>query len=231
MEQALQFFRDYEIWIYFLLGILALWQVRKFALAWNELRGAFFGLEREAAQTRVNSAATMVVILIIMAVAEFTLVTFVVPTVPGANPLPTLTLDLLATPTTTLPPPTQDPNATPGPTATPGEVPAAEGCVAGQVNLIAPVNGERISGSYIVKGSAQLANFGFYTLQITHPGDSVWLPILVGQQAVKNDVLGTWETSTLTPGEYLIRLVVTDNVGNELTPCSIQVTVEPPPEN
>ncbi len=231
MEQALQFFRDYEIWIYVLVGILALWQVRKFALAWNELRGAFFGLEREAAQARVNSAATMVVILIIMAVAEFTLVTFVVPTVPGANPLPTLTLDLLATPTTTLPAPTQDPQKTPGATATPGEIPAAEGCVAGQVNLIAPTNGERISGSYIVKGSAQLANFGFYTIQIARPGDTIWLPILVGQMAVKNDTLGTWETSNLTPGEYLIRLVVTDNVGNELPPCSIQVTVESPPEN
>lgn len=127
MEQALQFFRDYEIWIYVILGVLALWQVRKFALAWDELRGAFFGLEREAAQSRVNSAATMVVILIIMAVAEFTLVTFVIPTVPGANPLPTSTLDLLATPTTTLPAPTQNPNETPGITPTPGEVAAAEG--------------------------------------------------------------------------------------------------------
>ncbi len=231
MEQALQFFRDYEIWIYVLLGILAVWQVRKFALAWNELRGAFFGMEREAAQSKVNAAATMVVLVIIMAVAEFTLVTFVVPTVPGANPLPTLTLDLLATPTTTLAPATQKPNETPGATATPGEAPAAEGCVAGQVNLTAPLNGERVSGSYTVKGSAQLANFGFYTLQIARPGDTVWLPIVVGQMAVKNNILGTWETSNLTPGEYLIRLVVTDNVGNELAPCSIQVTVEPPPEN
>ncbi len=231
MEQALQFFRDYEIWIYVLLGILAVWQVRKFGLAWNELRGAFFGMEREVAQAKVNSAATMVVLLIIMAVAEFTLVTFVVPTVPGANPLPTLTLDLLATPTTTLAASTQKPNETPGATATPGEVPAAEGCIAGQVNLTAPVNGEKVSGSYTVKGSAELANFGFYTLQIARPGDTVWLPILVGQFAVKDDILGTWETSNLTPGEYLIRLVVTDNVGNELAPCSIQVTVEPPPED
>jgi hypothetical protein len=229
MEQALQFFRDYEIWIYVILGVLALWQVRKFALAWDELRGAFFGLEREAAQSRVNSAATMVVILIIMAVAEFTLVTFVIPTVPGANPLPTSTLDLLATPTTTLPAPTQNPNETPGITPTPGEVAAAEGCVVGQVNLTSPLNGNRVSGSVTVRGSADITNFGFYTLQIAHPGDPIWLPILVGQQAVKNDALGTWETSTLTPGEYMLKLVVTDNVGAVLTPCSIQVTVEPPP--
>ena len=141
MEQVFQFFRTYEIWIYIILGIMVLWEIRKFILAWEELRGAFFGLEREAAQLRVNSAATLVVLLILMIVAEFTVVTFVVPTLPGANPLPTAKLDLLATPTTTLPVPTQNPKETPNATPTPGEVPAAEGCVAGQVNLTAPLNG------------------------------------------------------------------------------------------
>jgi hypothetical protein len=229
MEQVLRFFRDYEIWIYILLGILTIWQIRKFALAWEELRGAFFGLEREAAQGRVNSAATLIVLFILMAVVEFSLVTFVIPTVPGANALPTATLDLLATPTTTLAPPTQNPNETPGITPTPGELPAAEGCVPGQVNLTSPLNGDRVQGSVTVKGSASTTNFGFFTLQIAHPGDPIWLPILVGQQAIKNDILGTWETSTLTPGEYMLRLVVTDNIGTELTPCAIQVTVETPP--
>jgi hypothetical protein len=33
----------------------------------------------------------------------------------------------------------------------------------------------------------------------------------------------------LTPGEYMLRLVVADNIGKELTPCTIQVTVESPP--
>ncbi len=226
MEQALQFFRAYEIWIYVILGVLGIWQVRKFALAWNELRGAFFGLEREAAQSRVNSAATMIVLLIIMAVAEFTVVTFVAPTVPGANPLPTSKLDLLATPTTTLPPPTQNPNETPRATPTSGEVAAGEGCSVGQVNLTDPLNGNRVSGSITVRGNANIVNFGFYTLQIAHPGDAIWLTIQVGQQPVRNDILSTWDTSSLTPGEYMLKLVVTDNVGNEMTPCIIQVTVE-----
>lgn len=226
MEQVLQFFRTYEIWIYILLGLLMLWQMRKFALAWEELRGAFFGMEREAAQSRVNSAATMVVLLIIMAVAEFTVVTFIAPTVPGANPLPTSALNLLATPTTTLPPPTQNPNETPGITPTPGEVAAAEGCTVGQVNLTSPVNGEQISGSITIKGSASLPNFGFYTLQIAYPGDADWVPIQVGQQAVVNDVLGAWDTSALNPGAYMLKLEVTDNVGDVLPSCTIQVTVE-----
>jgi hypothetical protein len=226
MEQALQFFRAYEIWIYIILGVLALWQIRKFALAWEELRGAFFGLEREAAQSRVNSAATMVVLLIIMAVAEFTIVTFVIPTLPGANLLPTPMLDLLATPTTTLPAPAQNPNQTQEATPTPGEIPAAEGCVPEQINLTSPQNGNRVSGSVNIQGSADNPNFGFYTLQIAHPGDVIWLPIQVGQEPVKKDLLGTWDTSSITPGEYMLKLVVTDNVGSELTPCAIQVTVE-----
>jgi len=227
MEQALQFFRDYEIWIYVILGVLALWQIRKFALAWEELRGAFFGMERDAAQSRVNTAATLIVLFIIMAVVEFTLVTFVVPTVPGANPLPTTTLDLLATPTTTLLPPTQNPSGTQEATPTPMEVLAAEGCTAGQINLNSPTNVSKVSGSVTILGTADIPNFGFYTLQIARPGDAIWLPILVGQQPIKNDILGTWDTSSLVPGEYMFKLVVTDNVGNVLAPCAIQVLVEP----
>jgi hypothetical protein len=226
MEQALQFFRDYEIWIYVILGALALWQIRKFSVAWEELRGAFFGMERATAQSRVNSAATMVVLLIIMAIAEFTIVTFVVPTLPGANLLPTPMLDLLATPTTTLPASTQNPDQTQEATPTPGELPAAEGCVPEQINITSPKNGDRISGNITIQGSANILNFGFYTLQIAHPGDAVWLPIQVGQQLVNKDILGTWDTSSITPGDYMLGLVVTDNVGSELTPCAIRVTVE-----
>jgi len=211
------------------LGILVLWEIRKFIFAWEELRGAFFGMEREAAQSRVNSAATLVVLLIIMVVVEFTVVTFVVPTLPGANPLPTARLDLLATPTITLPAPTQNPKETPKATPTPGEIPAAEGCVAGQINLTAPINGDSVSGSVTIRGSANLPNFGFYSLQVARPGDVVWLPKQVVQQPVQNDILGTWDTTLLTPGEYNFRLVVTDNLGNELTPCAIQVMVQPPP--
>jgi hypothetical protein len=229
MEQILQFFRNYEIYIYIILGVLAIWQIRKFAVSWEELRGAFFGMEREAAQSRVNAAATMIVILIIMAVVEFTIVTFVAPTVPGANPLPTTTLDLLATPTITLLPPTQNPDATQGATPTPGEVAAAEGCTPGQVNLTAPLNGDTINGSVSVRGSADIADFGFYTLQIAKPGDTIYLPIQVGQQPVKNDILGSWDTTALSPGAYMLELMVTDNVGNALPPCDIQVNVQAAP--
>ena len=108
MEDALRFVREYEIFIYILLGVIAAIFLRKFILAWNDLREAAFGLERETAQARLNWAASVLVFSLIMAVVEFALVSYVVPTVPGAMPLFTPTIDLLATPSATL-----DPNSTP----------------------------------------------------------------------------------------------------------------------
>jgi hypothetical protein len=46
MEEALRFFKMYELWIYLLLGLGGLLYAAKFARAWNELRRSSFGLER-----------------------------------------------------------------------------------------------------------------------------------------------------------------------------------------
>jgi len=50
----------------------------------------------------------------------------------------------------------------------------------------------------------------------------------VVQQPVREGRLGTWDTSALAPGNYMLRLVVTDNQGIALTPCVIQVVVDAP---
>jgi hypothetical protein len=63
MEEALSFFRAFEVWIYLLLGLGGLIYIRKFILAWQELRGAAFGLERENAQTRLNQSASVLVLI------------------------------------------------------------------------------------------------------------------------------------------------------------------------
>jgi hypothetical protein len=67
MDEALRFFRTYELWIYALLALVSLIYLRRFILAWGELRGAAFGLERESAQTRLNQAAGMLVLLMMIA--------------------------------------------------------------------------------------------------------------------------------------------------------------------
>ena len=57
MEEALSFFRAFEVWIYLLLGLGGLIYIRRFILSWQELREAGFGLERERAQSRLNQSA------------------------------------------------------------------------------------------------------------------------------------------------------------------------------
>lgn len=230
MEEALQFLRTYEIWIYVVLGLFAIWQVRKFILAWDELRGAVFSMERDTAQVRLNSAAIMLVLLLAVAIVEFMIVTFVVPTFPGANPLSTPTLDILATATTTLSPlipSTDEVSASATESAISGEQPP--GCIPDQIMISSPQNGEQVSGEIDLVGTADISNFGFYKYEIARPGETIWLPIQVGEEVRRDETLGTWDTSTLDPGDYALRLVVTDNQGNSLSPCVIQVRIVSPP--
>jgi hypothetical protein len=48
---------------------------------------------------------------------------------------------------------------------------------------------------------------------------------------VPNDELGTWDLSQLTPGDYLLRLVATDNDGNALPACQIPLRISAPETN
>lgn len=228
MEDALRFVRDNEIFIYLILGIVAAWYLRKFILAWRDLREAAFGLERETAQARLNWAASMLVFILILGAVEFALVSYVVPTVPGAAPIFTPTLDLLATPTVTLGPDSTPGAATltPGPTLPPGE----SGCQPDQIDITFPEDGSTARGLIEIIGTANIPNFGFYKYETSPVNDLTWLTIQAGDQIVDNAVLGPWDTSRLTPGDYYLRLVVTDNTGESEPPCTIQVRVEAPLE-
>lgn len=229
MVEALRFFRAYEVWIYLILGFGGLIYIRKFILAWQELREAAFGLERESALGRLNQSASVLVLLLALSMAEFFLVSFVVPTLPGAIPLLTPTLDLLATTTSTLPATTPEAGASATPASTPTGL--AEGCIPGQVMISTPQSGTEISGVVVISGTASIANFGFFKLEMKRVEESNWLTILAGNEVKVNDSLGAWNTSLLSPGDHQLSLVVTDNQGASLSPCIIGVRVintEPP---
>ena len=224
VEAAVKFFREYEISIYVFLGIIVLYAILRLVQAWEEFRKAAFGMERETAQGRLNQAATLLFLLIAMAVAEFSIVTFIAPTLPDANPLPSPTLNLLATPIFT---PlasldaTQDINSTPVPTLTPI---IGQGCT-DDINITFPTEEEPVSGVVVVRGTADIVNFGFYKYEIARPGETIWLSINAGEEPVREGILGEWVTSVLPPGDYQLRLVVADNQGKFMPACIIQVRI------
>jgi len=227
MEEALRNLKTFEVWIYLLLGFGGLFFIRKFVLAWQELRVAAFGLERQQAQARLNQAASILVLLLTIAVAEFVLVSFIAPSVPGASPLLTPTLDLLATPTTTLAvsesPAGNFPQATLTPTTTAQSV--VSGCETDSIEITSPQNGQEISGAVEIVGTANIPNFGFYKFDMKRPEESNWQTLQAGNQVRINESLGVWDTRRLPPGDYQLSLTVVDNQGLASQPCIVQVRV------
>ena len=229
MEEALRFFKENEVFIYLILGIVAVWQIRKFVIAWEDLRQAAFGLERESVQGRLNRAASILIVVLLLGVIEFAIVSYVVPTVPGASPILTPTLDLLATATTTLSPDNGTPIATIIPTL-PEDGEENNDCVPNRVMIDYPPDGETVSGLVEIYGSANIENFGFYKYEIAALNDPTWLTIAAGNQVVISDKLGDWDSTRLIPGEYRLRLVVTTGEGTQSPACIVQVRVEAPAE-
>lgn len=231
MEEAISFFRAFELWIYLLLGLGGLYYLRRFILAWQELQGASFGLERDSAQARLNQSASALVLLLTMAVVEFVLVSFIAPAMPGLAPLPTPTLNLLATATVTLPAALPQPAGTlvPTPLLIP-EVQSGSGCIPGQIEVTMPKAGEEVSGVVPVVGTADIPNFGFYKFEIKRPSETIWLTIQAGNTPVQGGKLGDWDTTRLSPGEYQLGLVVIDNQAQASEPCVVQVRVSRPIE-
>ena len=227
MEEALSFFRAFEVWIYLILGLGGIFYVRKFVLAWRELQVAAFGLERESAQGRLNQSASMLVFILVLAVMEFVLVTFIAPSVESASPLPTPTLELFASPTTTLQLETTQTISDSIPTAEFTDTVGDTNCTPGQIMISYPLEESSISGVVEVMGTANIANFGFYKLEMKRPNETIWATIQAGNQVTIDDKLGDWDTRTLTPGVYQLGLVVVDNEAKTSLPCVVQVNVIP----
>jgi hypothetical protein len=225
MEEILRFVKTYEAFIYLALGGLALWEIRKFSLAWNEVRGAAFGLERESAQGRLNRSAISLMVILVVALAEFMMVTFVAPTVPGALPLSTPTVDMLATPTITIQPlPTRDdPEATP-PTPTPdGWPPEESGCIEDRIMLTSPLHNQQVYGKVPILGTVDFPNLAFHKYEVQRPGDQIWHTLQAVRDPKVDELLGEWETNLLSSGDYLLRVVAIDHQGQIVGSCEIQV--------
>ena len=226
MNEILRYLRDLEYLIYLILGLLAAWQLRKFYLAWEELRAAAFGLEKEEAQLRLNRAAALLVVLLVLATAEFGLVSFIIPAMPGVDPLPTPTIDLLATLTTTLAVDPLSEGAITTPTAPSETVVVLSGCVPEQVNITFPDSDTTVSGVIDIEGTVNIADFGFYKFEIAPANTGNWLTIQAGDTPKEDEVLGFWDTTQLQSGNYVLRLVVVDNQGIQLDPCDVFLYVD-----
>jgi len=214
---------SYEPLIYIALAIGGLFAFRRMWRSWREWRDSVYGLEREFALRRLVQATGAAFLILVLVFVEFFIATFIAPSLPATDILATSTLDLLLTPPETLSP-DQATQAALSPVTQ--SVPSGmSGCVPDQIMITAPEPGQPISGTVEITGTASIPNFGFFKYEVSPMGSQNWATISAGREPKVNQVLGPWNTSSLTNGDYFLRLVVTDNVGVALEPCVIAVRV------
>lgn len=224
MSEFYKFLASYEALIYILLAIGALFAFRWLWRSWRESQTAVFTMEREFSSRRLGQSAAISTLIIVLFCTEFFVATFVIPGLPSEVFITTPTLDLISTPTGTLSPEmmTQFANA-------PLQTAAANvtGCTPNRIMLSSPEAGDEIKGTVELIGTVDIPNFGFYKYEVAQIGSDTWATISADRNPVKNGLIGRWNTSALTPGDYQLRLVAIDNQGNALPACIVPVRIVP----
>jgi len=224
MSALLRFLAQYEGLIYIVVILAALFNVRWVWRAWFERRNARFGLEREFAQQRLSTALGTLVALAILFIGEVFIASFLVPQIPSSSLLATSTANFLSTPTGTL-----GPEALAALAGTPNAAApfGANGCVPGQYVITVPRPGQEINQTVEIIGTVNIPNMGFYKFEVAPQSSENWATIFAANEVKTDTSLGSWDTTELTPGDYNLRLVVTDNQGQSLPPCIIPVRIVP----
>ena len=224
MAEFYKFLASYEALIYILLAMGALFAFRWLWRSWRESQIAVFTMEREFSSRRLGQSAAVSTLIVVLFCAEFFTATFIIPGLPSEVFLTTPTLDLISTPTGTLSPEMMTQYANP-----PAQAAAANvvGCTPNQIMLTSPAAGDQIKGTVELIGTVNISNFGFYKYEVARAGTDTWATISADRNMVNNGLIGRWNTTALTPGDYQLRLVVTDNQGKVLPACVVPVRVVP----
>jgi len=228
MAEALLFLEEFQAWIYLALGLAVLIYLRVTWRWYQSTRSTIFSLERDQATERLTRSATLLGLAITLLLTTFAATTFLGPAIPASErPTPLPTVSLLGTPT--LAPAGDEPVTTSTPLP-PVTVDSA-GCANPQATILTPTTGESLTGIVEITGTADIPNFAFYKYEyISLTSGAVWRAIQAGTAPIQQGDLGTWDTRLVVPGEYALRLVVTDTVGNAPQPCVILVRVLPSTE-
>lgn len=227
MEDIYQFLATYEGLIYILLSLGGLFAFRWLWKAWREWRDSVFGLEREFAMRRMSQALMVSLLILFLFFGELFLASFIVPALPASNLLATPTLDVLNQAEGVLSgnPAVVLSIGTPAADSSPS---STNGCVPGEIFLTSPEPGQEVSGTITLTGTVDVENFGFYKYEVSPQGAETWTTISANRKPVDNGTVGLWDTTSLTPGDYQLRLEVTNNQGQIYSPCIISVRVKAP---
>lgn len=250
MERVLELLAEYQWWIYGVLGLILLFYLRRALLARREGARSIFKLEQEQARGRYSRSVTMAAVVLLVMIAVFVVSNPVLTTpVSSVTPEPTATettgplaaatltptpppatITPTATATSTRPPRPVQPTDTPDVVVTPTPVVRPASCPNPNVLITSPGANQAVQGNMPIRGSANIANFQYYKVEVgpgANPKDQQWT--VIGQlhnTPVSGGVLETLNSGAYAPGTYTLRLVVVDQTGNYPEPCRVTITIQ-----
>lgn len=82
--------------------------------------------------------------------------------------------------------------------------------LAQQVMVTSPLPGEAVQGQTVIRGTTDIEELQSYEVSFSYQGDetNTWFPIGRGTERLKDQSLATWDTTTISDGEYRLRVRV-----------------------
>ncbi|MBN1429020.1 MAG: hypothetical protein JXB07_11590 [Anaerolineae bacterium] len=236
MTTLVQFLIKTEAGLYVLAAIILIFSVRSLVVARQTQRNTVFGLEKEAARQRQRRSLGTILSLLLLSSGVYIITHIVAPNVSETPIEPTPTPLVFVT---QIPTPTEARLLYPTITATPGLPPAAvdsmpspvaevssNGCEIAGATITVPTSGEFVSGQVVVEGQANILDFAQYKFEINGPTtNGNWVVVGTFTVPVIDGFLGTWDSTSLAPGNYTLRLVVIRTDGSFPTPCEVPVMI------
>jgi hypothetical protein len=240
MTTFIQFLIKTETILYILAAIIVLFSLRGLIVARQKWRNTVFGLEKEAARQRQNRAFGTILALFLLSSGVYIITHIVAPNMDEApiepTPTPLVFVTQVPTPTethllypTVTPTPGLPPAAVEGTATLPGPTLPANGCEIQGATITKPVSGDMVSGQITVEGQTNILNFAQYKFEISGPStNGSWVVVGTFTVPVIDGFLGTWDSTSLVPGSYTLRLVVSRVDGTYPTPCEVPITIVGP---
>jgi hypothetical protein len=137
-------------------------------------------------------------------------------------------LDAAGTPTTTISVPGQAATPVLRLVAKPLDQELQPACQNPNAQISNPTAQEKVTGAYIVRGTALLEAGESYALEILVPGAAQWSFVGSGNTTISGGVLfENFNAGNFAPGVYPFRLVLLGQDGNERATCRMPMTIGP----
>jgi hypothetical protein len=219
MMTFLKFLRNYEIAFYYLLGLISLGFIYLLITAQIQLSKTIFGLERQLFLGRRTGALGRLALVAVIVGAIYSAVHIGLPQAQSAEQIRQAAI-AAHQPTPTL-------------TATPMEQFGVDisGCTNAKATILQPKPGDAVKGKISIRITADITSFAFYKIELSRADEpDVWSTLYNDNNAATEAEPSswTWDSATVPPGVYHLRLTVMAADLTFPTPCVVPIQVLSP---